>query len=105
MAWWYNSFERTVLQQLVRLQQDQIILARSMLRLEEKFMSALTDLQTAVTDLTNTVSDAVAEIETLLTKITTPGVPEADVQAAAASIAAITQGIKDEVAKAKAAVP
>lgn len=105
MSWWFTSFERTVLQQLARLQQDQQILARSILRLEEKFMTALSDLQAAVTDLTNTVTDAVSEIETLLTKITTPGVPTADVQAAAASIAAITQGIKDEVAKAKAAAP
>ena len=71
----------------------------------ETIMSALTDAQAALADLATAVTDGISEIETLLAKIGTPGVSEADVAALTAQMTAITTGIKDEVAKAKAAAP
>lgn len=68
-------------------------------------MSALTNLQASIQDLATTVTDGIAEIETLLTKITTPGASELDIQASADQIATIAAAIKAEVQKARTAQP
>lgn len=68
-------------------------------------MSALTDLQAAIATLATNVSDGVAEIETLLAKITNPGTSDADVAAATAQISSIATAIKTEVDKARATAP
>jgi chromosome segregation ATPase len=70
---------------------------------QEKTMSALDDLKSAIADLAAELADNNAEIETLLTKITTPGTSDADVQAAVTSIRALIADNKTEVDKAKAA--
>ena len=64
-------------------------------------MSALSDLKAAIASLSDAVTSATAEIEDLLTKISTPGTPDADVQAAVAQIQGLVTAINDEVAKAK----
>lgn len=71
----------------------------------EIIMSALSDLKDAISELTTTVQDSNAEIETLLTKITTPGTSDADIAAAVQSIKDLGAGIRAEVDKAKAAAP
>lgn len=68
-------------------------------------MSDADDLKAAVADLATSVAANNTEIETLLTKITTPGVSPADVQAAVSSIRALIKTNADELAKAQAAAP
>jgi chromosome segregation ATPase len=71
----------------------------------EKMMSALTDLKAALDDLANQLVVNNAEIETLLTKITTPGTSDADVEAAVTQIRSLITDNAAEVAKAQAAAP
>lgn len=78
---------------------------RTIIANTEKIMSDETDLAQAVADLATALSTNNAEIETLLTKITTPGVSPAAVQAAVASIRGLIKTNADEVAKAQAAAP
>lgn len=72
---------------------------------QEKIMSALDDLKSAIADLTTALTTNNTEIETLLTKITTPGTSDADVEAAVASIRDLITANAAEVAKAQAAAP
>jgi len=72
---------------------------------QEKIMSDLTDLQSAIADLSTALATNNAEIDTLLTKITAPGVSSADVQAAVTSIRGLITTNAAEVAKAQAAAP
>jgi chromosome segregation ATPase len=71
----------------------------------EKIMSALTDLKAALDDLATQLVVNNAEIETLLTKITTPGTSDADVEAAVTQIRSLITDNAAEVAKAQAAAP
>jgi chromosome segregation ATPase len=71
----------------------------------EKMMSALTDLKAALDDLANQLVVNNAEIETLLTKITTPGTSDADVEAAVTQIRSLITDNAAEVAKAQTAAP
>jgi hypothetical protein len=75
------------------------------LKRESLLMAAIDDLKAAVAALASAVTDGITEIEALLAKISNPASTDADVAAAAAQIASITQSIKDEVAKAMAAAP
>lgn len=68
-------------------------------------MAAVDDLKSAIADLATELADNNAEIEALLTKITTPGTSDADVAAAVASIRDLIASNKAEVDKAKAAAP
>ena len=71
-------------------------------------MAAVDDLKAAITDLATELSDNNAEIETLLTKITSGGAggtSDADVAAAVAQIRSLISDNKTEVAKARAAFP
>lgn len=68
-------------------------------------MSALTDLQAAIADLTTALAANNAEIDTLLTKIATPGTSDADIAAATQSIRDLITANTAEVDKAKAAAP
>lgn len=52
----------------------------------EKIMSALSDLQAALADLGTALTANNAEIDLLLTKITSPGTSDADIEAAVTSI-------------------
>lgn len=72
--------------------------------LMETIMPAIDDLKSAVADLATQLSANNAEIESLLTVITTPGTSEADIAAAAQSIRDLTAANKAEVDKAHAAV-
>jgi hypothetical protein len=72
---------------------------------QEKIMTDLTDLQSAVTDLTTELASNNAEIVTLLTKITTPGVSSADVQTAVAAIRVLITDNQKAVSDAQAAAP
>ena len=69
-----------------------------------KIMAAIDDLRAAIAALSTAVSDDIAEIEVLLSGIT-PGVPEADVQGAVATIKTLTANIVAELAKAKNPTP
>ena len=69
------------------------------IRNQESIMSALTDLQSAIADLATEMTANNAAIDGLLTKITTPGTADADIQAAVAQIRSLTQANKDELAK------
>jgi hypothetical protein len=71
----------------------------------ETIMSDETDLASAVADLATAIAANNTEIDTLLTKITTPGVSPVAVQAAVTSIRALIKTNADEVAKAQAAAP
>lgn len=71
----------------------------------ETIVAAVDDLKAAIADLATELADNNAEIETLLTKITTPGTSDADVAAAVASIRGLISDNKAEVDKAKAAAP
>ncbi len=82
--------------------ENELKVQRAML---EKIMSAEDDLTAAINDLTAAVTASNAEIETLLTKITTPGVTDAQVAAHVAAIRALITTSADEVAKAQAAAP
>lgn len=66
-------------------------------------MSALDDLKSAITDLGAQFTANNAEIETLLTRITTPGTSDADIAAATQSIRDLITANKAEVDKATAA--
>lgn len=68
-------------------------------------MAAIDDLKAALADLATELSDNNAEIEKLLTKITTGGTSDADVAAAVAQIRSLISDNKAEVDKAKAAAP
>lgn len=74
-------------------------------KLMERIVAAIDDLKAAIADLATELADNNAEIETLLTKITTPGTSDADVAAAVASIRRLISDNKAEVDKAKAAAP
>lgn len=69
----------------------------------EKIMPAIDDLKSAIADLATELADNNAEIEALLTKISTPGATEADIAAATQSIRDLISANKAEVDKAKAA--
>lgn len=69
----------------------------------EKIMSANDDLKSAIADLASQLNDNHDEIEALLTKITTPGTSDTDVQAAVTQIRSLIVDNKAEVDKAKAA--
>jgi len=71
----------------------------------EKIMTDTDDLKQAIADLTTQLTANTAEIEDLLTKITTPGVSSADVQSAVASIRALIKSNQDEIDKSNAAFP
>lgn len=73
--------------------------------LEKTIMAAIDDLKAAIADLSTQIDTNNAEIETLLTKITTPGTSDADIAAAVQSIRDITAKNKAEVDKAVATVP
>ena len=75
------------------------------LRNQEKIMSDAEDLKQAIADLSTQLTANTAEIEDLLTKITTPGVSSADVQSAVASIRALIKSNQDEIDKSNAAFP
>ena len=68
-------------------------------------MSAADDLKAAIADLTTALEANNAEIDALLTKITTPGTSDADVQAAVTQIRSLISTNAAEVAKAQAAAP
>lgn len=68
-------------------------------------MAAVDDLKAAIADLATELADNNAEIEVLLTKITTPGTSDADVATAVATIRSLISDNKAEVDKAKAAAP
>jgi chromosome segregation ATPase len=72
---------------------------------QEKTMAAIDDLKAAIADLATELADNNAEIEALLTKISTPGTSDADIAAAVADIRGLIATNKAEVDKAKAAVP
>ena len=72
---------------------------------QEKIMSDLTDLQSVVADLATDLTANNAEIATLLTKITTPGVSSADIQTNVAAIRALITTNQKAVADAQAAAP
>ena len=72
---------------------------------QEKIMSDLTDLQSAVADLATDLTANNAEIGTLLTKITTPGVSSADIQTNVAAIRTLITTNQKTVADAQAAAP
>ena len=71
--------------------------------LEHRLMAAIDDLKSAINDLSTQLAANNAEIETLLTKITTPGTSDADIAAAVQSIRDLTAANKTEVDKATAA--
>ena len=80
-------------------------LTHLLVNMEKRLMSALTDLQAAIADLATQLASNNAEIDTLLTKITTPGTSDADIAAATASIRDLIAANKTEVDKAVAAAP
>ncbi len=94
-------YDRQIAQALERIERK----IDSILKRETLLMAAIDDLKTAVAALASAVTDGITEIEALLAKIQNPSSTDADVAAAAAQIASITQSIKDEVAKAMAAAP
>ena len=63
------------------------------------------DLKQAITDLSTQLTANNAEIETLLTKITTPGVSSAVVTQAVSDIRALISSNAAEVTKAQTAAP
>ena len=63
------------------------------------------DLKQAITDLSTQLTANNAEIETLLTKITTPGVSSTVVQQAVSDIRALISSNAAEVTKAQTAAP
>lgn len=71
----------------------------------EHVMSANDDLKAAIADLGTQLAANSAEIDLLLTKITTPGTSDADVAIAVQAIRDLTTANKAEIAKAQAAVP
>ena len=68
-------------------------------------MAAIDDLKQAITDLGTQLAANNAEIDALLTKITTPGTSDADIATAVQSIRDLTAANKTEVDKAVAAAP
>lgn len=72
---------------------------------QDKIMSALSDLQAAIVDLGTALTANNAEIDLLLTKITSPGTSDADIAAAVTSIRGLITTNAAEVAKAQAAAP
>jgi peptidoglycan hydrolase CwlO-like protein len=98
MPWWWDT-------QTDRIERKLDTAVFNLLRMEARIMSALTDLQDALDALTTAVGAATAEIEALLAKITTPGTPDADVQAAVTRIKTLVTAINDEVAKAQSSAP
>ena len=72
---------------------------------QEKIMSDLTDLQSVVADLATDLTANNAEIATLLTKITTPGVSSADIQTNVAAIRTLITTNQKAIADAQAAAP
>ena len=72
---------------------------------QETIMALEDDLKQAIADLSTQLTTNNAEIETLLTKITTPGVSPAVVQQAVSDIRALITSNATEVAKAQAAAP
>jgi hypothetical protein len=72
---------------------------------QETIMALEDDLKTAIADLSTQMTANNAEIETLLTKITTPGVSPDVVTQAVADIRAFITSNAAEVDKAKAATP
>ena len=68
-------------------------------------MAAIDDLKAAIADLGTQIDTNNAEIETLLTKIGTPGTSDADIATAVQSIRDIIAKNKAEVDKAAAAAP
>lgn len=74
-------------------------------RMEKRIMSALDDLKSAIADLATQLAANNAEIDALLTKISTPGTSDADIAAAVQSIRDLTAANATEVDKAKAAAP
>jgi len=109
MQWWESYADV-----LTRIEQklDRVLGAlKSVQTKEDKIMSALTDLQAVVSDLadavtalTASVTSGVAEIETLLGKITASGTSDADVEAAVAQVRTIIDGIKSQAAAVDAEV-
>lgn len=71
----------------------------------ETIMAKIDDLNAALDDLTNTVNEAVVEIEAQLKIITTPGISDAQADAAIARIQGVTTSLKTEVANLKADNP
>jgi chromosome segregation ATPase len=76
---------------------------RAQRKMLEKIMSDEEDLTSAITDLTTAITANNAEIETLLTKIATPGITSAQVASHVAAIRALIKSNSDEVTKAQAA--
>lgn len=76
-----------------------------LVHMEKRLMAAIDDLKSAIADLSAQLASNNAEIETLLTRITTPGTSDADIAAAAQSIRDLTASNKAEVDKAVAAAP
>ena len=72
---------------------------------QETIMSALTDLKAAIADLATQLASNNAEIETLLGKITTPGVSDADIADAVTQIRSLITDNAAEVAKAQSTAP
>ncbi len=97
---WYRPF--AAIQAALTRIENELAAHRKML---EKIMSDETDLAQAVADLATALAANNAEIDALLTKITTPGVSPAAVQAAVSSIRGLIKTNADEVAKAQAAAP
>ncbi len=95
------SADRKILMSLARIENKLDLISQQ----GTKAMAAIDDLKAAVSGLASAVTDGINEIETLLAKIQNPTSTDADVAAAATQISAITQSIKDEVAKATAAAP
>lgn len=77
--------------------------AKKLLNMQERLMSQSAELKQAVVDLTNALNANFAEMDDLLTKIATPGTPDADVSEAITALRGLIDANTAELDKAKAA--
>lgn len=91
--WWESRLELKV--------NEAIRLLRIIEKQGEKIMALEQDLAAVIDDLTTAVANNTAEIETLLTKIATPGVSPQVVAESVEKIRALVTSINAEVAKAQ----
>lgn len=111
MAWWHKSTQERLadleerFERILEQRHDPDVVLRFLKHMEQRIMAAIDDLKANVSALTTEVTRIAAEIDQLLTVITTPGTSEADIKAAADQIAALTSQLKAASDKSDAAVP